>query len=188
MKSSATTVAAYLAALPAERRKLLAAVRRVIRANLDAELEEGLQYGMIGYYVPHRVYPAGYHCDPRQGVPYAGLAAQKHYCSLYLMALYGSPQAESWFRQQWAKTGKKLDLGKCCVRFRTLDDLDLDTIGEAIRRVPARAFLAQYEAALGPRAARAKPAAREKPTAKTATPKAAARRKPVPKKASRKRG
>lgn len=163
MKSSATTVAAYLAELPAERRKLLQAVRRVIRANLDAELEEGLQYGMIGYYVPHRVYPAGYHCDPRQGVPYAALAAQKNYCSIYLMSLYGSPTEEAWFRQRWAQTGKKLDSGKCCVRFRTLDDLDLGIIGEAIRRVPARAYLAHYEAALGPRAARSKPAKRKQP-------------------------
>lgn len=149
MQSKATTVAQYLADLPADRRAALEAVREVILDNLDADYEEGVQYGMIGYYVPHRVFPAGYHCDPRQPLPFAGLASQKNHMSLYMMALYaGSDDIEKWFRKAWAATGKKLDMGKSCIRFRKLEDLALDVIGEAVRRVPARAFVARYQAGL----------------------------------------
>ena len=88
MQSKATTVSDYLASLPPDRRTAIEAVRKVILANLDKDYEEGMQYGMIGYYVPHRVYPAGYHCDPKQGLPFAGLASQKNYMSVYLMGLY----------------------------------------------------------------------------------------------------
>ena len=102
------------------------AVRAVILDNLDDEYEEGMQYGMIGYYVPHRVYPAGYHCDPRQPLPFAGLAAQKNHMSLYLCSAYGDHAEARWLRQAWAKSGKKLDMGKSCVRFRSIDDLPLD--------------------------------------------------------------
>src|SRR6188508_412382 len=111
MQSKAATVAEYLAELPPERRQAIEAVRKVIRQNLDPVYEEGMQYGMIGYLVPHRVFPAGYHCDPRQPLPFAGLASQKGYMSLYLMCVYGMTETEEWFREQWAKTGKKLDMG-----------------------------------------------------------------------------
>jgi hypothetical protein len=119
-----------------------------------------MDYGMIGYSVPHSVYPAGYHCNPRQPLPFAGLASQKNYMSLYLMSIYcgcdGGTETEHarWFRRAWARSGKKLDAGKVCIRFKTLDDLPLDLIGEAIRRVPARTYIKYYEAA---RAAQAKP-------------------------------
>ena len=112
-------------------------MRKVILKNLDKDYEEGMQYGMIGYYVPHRVYPAGYHCDPKQPLPFACLASQKNYMSLYLMCVYGDTPLAKWFAAAWAKTGKKLDMGKSCVRFKKLDDLALDVIGEAIRRLPA---------------------------------------------------
>ena len=157
MRSSAMTVAAYLAALPEDRRHAIEAVRKVILDNLDEEYEEGIQYGMIGYYVPHRVYPAGYHCDPRQPLPFAALASQKGYMSLYLMCIYGNEALRSWFEQAWAKAGKKLDMGKSCVRFKKLDDLALDVIGEAIRRVPARKYIEAIESArAGSGAGRAK--------------------------------
>lgn len=147
MQSRAATVDDYLAALPAERREVLGAVRKVIRDNLDEDYEEGMQYGMIGYYVPHRVYPAGYHCDPKQPLPFAGLASQKNYMSLYLMCVYGETPLATWFRQAWAKTGKKLDMGKSCIRFKKLDDLAIDVIAEAVRRVPARKYVEYCEAA-----------------------------------------
>ena len=134
MQSKATTVEQYLAELPEDRRKALEAVRRVVLKNLDKDYEEGIQYGMIGYYVPHRVFPKGYHCDPKQPLPFAGLASQKNHMSLYLMCIYGESDLSRWFRQAWAKTGKKLDMGKACVRFKKLDDLALDVIAEAIRR------------------------------------------------------
>jgi hypothetical protein len=155
MQSKSPTVEAYLLSVPSDRRHAISSVREVILENLDASYEEGMQYGMIGYYVPHRVYPKGYHCDPTQPLPFAGLASQKNYMSLYLMSVYcgcvdDSPrnQHAEWFRDAWAKTGKKLDMGKACIRFKKLDDLPLDLIGDAIRRVPASMYIDFCEASL----------------------------------------
>jgi hypothetical protein len=147
MQSKATTVDEYLAGLPEDRRKAIETVRRIVLDNLDKDYEEGIQYGMIGYYVPHRVYSAGYRCDPKQPLPFAGLASQKNYMSLYLMCTYGNTEHASWFQQAWAKTGKKLDMGKSCVRFKKVEDLALDVIAEAIKRVPARKYIEYCEAA-----------------------------------------
>jgi hypothetical protein len=147
MQSKATTVRQYLAELPAERRFIIEAVRAVILENLDPLFAEGMQYGMIGYFVPHRVYPAGYHCDPKQPLPFICLASQKNYLSLYLGCVYG-PEREQPFRAAWAKTGKKLDMGKACVRFKKLDDLALEVIGNVIRRTRARDFIKYYESTL----------------------------------------
>lgn len=158
MQSKATTVEAYLAELPEDRRAAIAAVRKVILKNLDKNYAEAMQYGMIGYAVPHTVFPPGYHCDPKQPLPFAALASQKNYMSLYLMGLYcgcGEPGTTDaaghsttpdakWFHDAWAKTGKKLDMGKSCIRFKKLDDLPLDVIGEAIKRVPAALYIDRY--------------------------------------------
>lgn len=141
MTSKATTVEQYLSELPPERRAVLEAVRAEIRQNLDPDYEEGIQYGMIGYYIPHRIHPAGYHCDPRQPVPYMGLAAQKNHFSLYLMPIYASPELLAWFQAEWAKTGKKLDMGKACVRFKKLEDLPLAVIGKAVKKTPVKKAL-----------------------------------------------
>ena len=158
MQSKAKTVKEYIASLPEDRRAAIEAVRKVILANLDKDYEEGMQYGMIGYYVPHRVYPAGYHCDTKQPLPFAALASQKNYMSVYLMALYcgcadgvGDTKLVTWFREAWAKSGKKLDQGKACTRFKKLDDLALDVLGEAIRRVPAKEYIEVYEKSVGRR-------------------------------------
>jgi len=145
MQSQATTVKQYLAELPEDRRTAIAAVRKVIRANLNDGFEEGMQYGMIGYYVPHRIYPAGYHCDPAQPLPFTCLASQKNYMSLYMMTVYDDAPLAEWFQSAWAATGKKLDRGKSCIRFRKLDDLPLEVIGEAIRRMTVEDFVAFYE-------------------------------------------
>ncbi len=142
----AASVRDYLAALPEDRRKALEAVRTVIRKNLPKGVEEGMQYGMIGYYIPHSVYPDGYHCDPKQPLPYAGLASQKNHMGLYLMCNYGDPEQDRWFREAWTKTGKKLDMGKCCVRFKKIEDVPLDVVGKAVKRMTAKKFIAHYEA------------------------------------------
>lgn len=147
MISKAKTVKEYLSSLPADRRAALSAVRAVIRKNLDKGYKEGLQYGAIGYYVPHSVYPAGYHCDPKQPLPFVGLGSQKNHMSFGIMTLYLDPEADAWFRREWAKTGKKLDMGKVCIRFRKLEDLPLELIGRAIARVPVADCVALYEAA-----------------------------------------
>src|SRR5690242_14440135 len=148
MQDKATTVEQYLSGLPEDRREALGAVRQVVLENLDKDYEEGMQYGMIGYYVPHRVYPAGYHCDPKQPLPFAGLASQKNHMSLYLMCIYGDSEQSRWFQNAWARTGKKLDMGKACVRFKRLDDLALDVIAEAIKRVPAKTYIEHCETAI----------------------------------------
>jgi hypothetical protein len=144
MQSKATTVAQYLDALPPERRDAIEAVRQVILDNIDGDIEEGIQYGMLGYYVPHRVFPRGYHCDPAQPVPYAALASQKNHMALYLMFAYTDGANEALLREGFEKAGRKLDMGKSCVRFRKLDDLVLPVIGEAIRRTPGAKHIAQY--------------------------------------------
>ena len=150
MQSKAQTVKDYLAELPDDRRAAIEAVRKVIRKNLPKGYEEGMQYGMIGYYVPHELYPPGYHCDPKQPLPFAGLASQKNHMAVYLTCQYGDAKREEWFRNAWAKTGKKLDMGKSCIRFKRVDELALDVLGEAIARVPPAAYIKHYEAALKP--------------------------------------
>ena len=149
MQSKATTVEKYLAELSADRRAALEAVRKVILKNLDKDYEEGMSYGMIGYYIPHRLFPQGYHCDPSQPLPFAGLASQKNHMSVYLMCCYGESPLKDWFEQTWAKTGKKLDMGKSCIRFKRVDDLALDVIAEVIRRVPAKKYIENYVAVRG---------------------------------------
>jgi hypothetical protein len=148
MQSRAATVDDYLAELTPDRREIITAVRRVILQNLDRDFEEGMQYGMIGYYVPHRVYPAGYHCNPSQPLPYACLASQKNYVSLYLMSAYAGGAEENWLKSAWKQAGKRLNTGKCCIRFKKLDDVPLAVIGEAIHRVPAKKHIAQYESVI----------------------------------------
>lgn len=182
MRSEARTVDDYLAQLPPDRRATIAAVRKVIRDNLGEGYEEGMQYGMVGYYVPHRLFPAGYHCDPKQPVPFASLASQKNHLSLYLFCTYCSPAESEWFRAEWAKAGKRLDMGKSCIRFKRVDDLALDVIARALRRAPLRKFLKSYQAALVPapapsvprarasRAERAKSAVKPAPAKRTAAP------------------
>ncbi len=178
MQSKAPTVEAYLASLPKDRRTVIAAVRRVILDNLDTGYEEGMQYGMIGYFVPHRLYPPGYHCDPSQPLPFAGLASQKNYLSIYLMSVYGDGELAAWFREAWAKSGRKLDMGKCCVRFRRIEDVALEVIGEVIRRAPAKKYIERYESlikAMGKRPVKSGTSAVKK-TAKKSAKKKPARR------------
>ena len=187
MQSKAVAVEDYLAELPEDRRRAVEAVRAVIRENLDSDYEEGMQYGMIGYYVPHRIYPEGYHCDPKQPLPFVCLASQKNYLSLYMYGPYTSRADIEWLHKAWAKSGKKLDMGKSCIRFRRAEDLALDVIAEAIRRMPARKFIAQYEAA---RDANRKSASKKKaaPKAKSSPAKAkSARKTPAPRKTGRRK-
>jgi len=148
MQSKAATVAEYLASLPEDRRQALEALRKVIRANLDKDLEEGMQYGMIGYYVPHSVFPAGYHCDPKQPLPFAGLASQKNHMSMYVMAMYAHGDSENEltrsFQEAWKRTGRKLDMGKCCIRFKKLEDVPLELVGATMKKLTVKSFIGAY--------------------------------------------
>lgn len=145
MQSSAKTVTEYLQSLPGDRREAISAVRKVILANLPKGYEECMSYGMIGYVVPHSIYPAGYHCDPKLPLPYAGLASQKNYMSFYVMTVYGDQATEQWFRKAWQAAGKKLNMGKCCVRFKKLADVPLEVIGQLVARVPVAQYIARIE-------------------------------------------
>lgn len=148
MQSKATTVEDYLASLPEDRRAALSAVRAVILKNLDRDYREGMGYGMVGYSVPHSVFGPGYHCDPRQPLPFAGLASQKQHMSLYIMCIYGESPIKDWFVKSWRATGKKLDMGKSCIRFNRIEDVPLELVGELFRRVPAKKWIEMYTESL----------------------------------------
>jgi len=144
MQSKAATVEEYLRQLPPDRREAISAVRKVILRNLGKGYQECMQYGMIGYCVPHSIFPDGYHCDPRQPLPFAGLASQKQYMSIYLISGYAAPAVSRKFQIAWAKTGKKLDMGKCCIRFKRAEDLALDVIAQTIREFPVKKYIELY--------------------------------------------
>lgn len=147
MQSKATTVEEYLEELTDGRREAVTAVRNVILKNLPKGYEEGMQYGMIGYFVPHSIYPDGYHCNPEQPLPFASVASQKNYISIYLMCVYSNLQHKEWFREAWEKTGTKLNMGKSCVRFKKIEDVPLQVIGQAVKKVPVKKFIQSYEEA-----------------------------------------
>ena len=136
----------YIASLPEERRRAVAAVRDVVRRNLPPGFEEGMQYGMIGWYVPLERFPDTYNGQP---LGLAALASQKNYMSLYLNNVYGDRETERWFRERYAASGKRLSMGKSCVRFTKLEDLPLDVIGETIARADVDRYLAHYGEARG---------------------------------------
>ncbi len=145
MQSKAKTVAEYLEELPDERRPAISRIRAAIRKNLPKGFVECMNYGMIGYVVPHKQYPAGYHVNPKDPLPFAALASQKNHLAFYLMTLYQKPGTADWLRERFQAAGRKLDMGKSCIRFRKIDDVPLDIIGEAVSRVSMADFIARYE-------------------------------------------
>ena len=140
--STAATVQEYLDSLPADRRAVAVAVRETVLRYLPAGYHEAMSWGMISYGIPLEAYPRTYNGQP---LGYAALAAQKNYYALYLMAVYGDPMREAQLREGFAHAGKKLDMGKSCVRFRRLEDLPLDLIGEVIASTPPAELIAIYE-------------------------------------------
>ena len=144
MKSDAATVEEYLAGLPEDRREALEAVRGVVLENLPEGYEECISSGMISYVVPLSRYPDTYNGQP---LALASLASQKRHMALYLNNVYSDPETREWFVAAYAATGKRLDMGKSCVRFRRLDDFPLDVVAQAIARTSVDAFLSLYEAA-----------------------------------------
>jgi hypothetical protein len=145
MKSKATTIDGYLEALPADRREAISEVRKLILKRLPRGYQEVIQYGVLGYVVPLEKFPAGYLNRKNEPLPYICLASQKNYMSIYMMSVYGEDETE--FRRQYKATGKRLDMGKCCVRFRKLEDLPLDVIGNAVARYPVNQWIAMCETA-----------------------------------------
>ena len=146
MQSKAATVGAYMKELAPERRKAIMTLRKTIKANLDEGIREIMQYGMIGYAIPHSIYPDGYHCDPSQPLPFLSLASQKNHIGLYLFCLYCDPAEVERFSAAWKKTGKRLDMGKSCVRVKALDDVPLEVLGKTVKRMTVKKFIKAYEA------------------------------------------
>jgi hypothetical protein len=132
----------YIDALPPERQAVITAMRQLLLRSLPPGYEESLAWGMLSYVIPLARYPKTYNGQP---LMYAALAAQKHYCSLYLMCVYQSPEKERWLRQEFSKAGKKLDMGKSCLHFRSLADLPLEAIAQVIAGTPPDQFIAAYE-------------------------------------------
>lgn len=143
MQSDATTVDEYLTELGDDRREAVGAVRQVILNNLPDGYEEIMQYGMISYVVPLDVLADTYNGQP---LMYIALASQKQYMSLYLTNVYGDESVEKWFKERYLATGKKLNMGKSCVRFRKLDDLPLELVAEVVARTPIDEFVTIYQA------------------------------------------
>jgi hypothetical protein len=145
----AKTIDEYLAALPDDRRHAVTEIRRVINKNIPKGFAEGISYGMISWYVPHSLYPAGYHCDPSKPLMLISLASEKNHIALYHMGIYAGPLAD-WFKKEWPRhSSRKLDMGKSCVRFRKFEDVPLKLIGELAAQLTPKAWIATYEAALG---------------------------------------
>jgi hypothetical protein len=162
-KTSATTVKELLVELPDDRRRVISAVRDVVVKNLPSGYHEGIGHGMITYAIPLERYPNTYNGQP---LMYAALAAQKNHYALYLMCVYGSSERQGWLATEFRKAGKKLDMGKACVRFKKLDDLPLDVIGKCIAATTPGKYIEGYEKVKPPAGQAKKAAAKTK--AKTA--------------------
>jgi uncharacterized protein YdhG (YjbR/CyaY superfamily) len=158
----------YLARLPSDRRAAVSKVRAVINANLPAGYEEKIQYGMISWCVPESVLPAK-DVYNKQPLCLASLASQKHHMAVYLLHVYGDPKLRGWFEKAYQQTGKKLDMGQSCVRFKNLDALPLDVIGEAMSKVTVDRYVAGYRRLRDSRK-KPKPATRKSAAAKAKKP------------------
>ncbi|MBL7703653.1 MAG: DUF1801 domain-containing protein [Ferruginibacter sp.] len=146
MQSKANTVDEYLSEVPAERQEAMNKLRKVIKKNLPKGFKEGMGYGMMGYSVPHSIYPAGYHCNPKDPLPFAGLASQKNSINFYHMGIYADPKLLKWFTDAYAKAGVgKLDMGKSCIRFKKPENIPYDLIGELCSKMTVDDWINMYE-------------------------------------------
>lgn len=146
MQYDAKTPDGYIAGLPDDRKEAISALRKVINDNLPKGFEEAVGYGHIGWVVPYETYPAGYHCDPAQPLPFMGVASQKNHIALYSMCLYSLPEQLAWFQSEWPKhTSRRLDMGKSCIRFKKADDIPFKLIGELASQITPREWVEIYE-------------------------------------------
>ena len=146
MQSKAATVEAYIAELPEDRKKAMSELRKVINKNLPKGFKEEMNYGNIGYVIPHSIYPAGYHCDPKLPLPFMGIASQKNSINFYHMGIYADPKLLKWFTNAHAKASpKRLDMGKSCVRYKTPDDIPYKLLGELVSKITVDDWINLYE-------------------------------------------
>lgn len=146
MQYQATTADDYVSQIPEDRKPVFETLRQTILNNLPKGFEEGIQYGMIGYVVPHSVYPDGYHCDPKIPLPFMSIASQKNSINLYHMGIYAKPELYNWFIAEYPKhSSRKLDMGKSCIRFKKIDDIPFDLIAELCTKMTAQEWIDVYE-------------------------------------------
>lgn len=145
MKNNSKSVKDYLASIPEDRRKIIQKLRTTILKNLPEGFEETINYGMIGYVVPLSLYPEGYHCNPKEPLPFINLANQKHHIALYHIGLYVDKKLNDWFIGKYTKYSKKPDVGKSCIRFKNFDEIPYDLIGELVRKLTPHDWIRIYE-------------------------------------------
>ena len=146
MQYNANTPDEYIEAIPEERREAMQNLRRVITENLPQGFSEVLNYGMIGYTVPHEIYPNGYHCDPKLPLPFINIASQKNFIAVYHMGIYADKELMDWFINEHPKYVKtKLDMGKSCIRFKKTDQIPLKLIGELVAKMTPEKWIEIYE-------------------------------------------
>ncbi|QQX76859.1 MULTISPECIES: DUF1801 domain-containing protein [Aequorivita] len=149
MQSKASTPDQYIAELPEDRKEVMQKLRDTVNKNLPKGFEETMQYGMLGYVVPHSIYPDGYHCNPKDALPFMALASQKNHIGFYHMGIYSDPALMKWFTEEYPKhaTGK-LDMGKSCIRFKNPKKIPFDLLGELTTKVSVDEWIAKYESIL----------------------------------------
>jgi len=146
MQSDAKTPDQYIAELPDDRRAVIEKLRKVSQDSLPDGFKEVMGYGMMGYVVPHEIYPNGYHCNPKDPLPFFGFASQKNSVNIYHMVLYSDKKLHDWFVSEFPKHSKaRLDMGKSCVRFKKLDDIPYDLIGELLTKITVEDWISMYE-------------------------------------------
>lgn len=146
MKTEGTTAEQLIANSPEERQGALKELRKTILDNLPAGFEECINYGMISYVVPHSMYPAGYHCDPKLPLPFLSFASQKNFMAFYHMGLYADPELLDWFVSEYGQVSKtKLDMGKSCVRFKKPDQIPFELIGKLVAKMRPEDWIERYE-------------------------------------------
>ena len=149
MKYEAATVDEYINQLPEERQEVIIKLRKILRSNLPKGFSEQLSYNMIGFVVPHDIYPGGYHCNTALPVPFINLASQKNFIALYHMGLYANPELLEWFVSEFPKhSRRKLDMGKSCIRFKKMDDVPYQLIEELAKKMSVKQWINVYEKAL----------------------------------------
>ncbi|MEM1186681.1 MAG: DUF1801 domain-containing protein [Planctomycetota bacterium] len=168
------SVRELLSEMPPERREIVEALRDTIKKNLDPDITEGVHSGMIGYAIPHSVYPPGYHCAPSQPLPFVSIANQKGHVGVYLFCVYCDPAEKKRFVETWEKTGLRLDMGASCVRLKKLEQIPLDVIGKSIKRMTAAKFIKVYESSLAGGASPKEKTAKKAKASKKAAKKAVA--------------
>ena len=148
MTSDAKTPNEYINSLPEDRKMYMEKLRNVILKNLPKGFQEGMGYGMMGYSVPHSIYPKGYHCKPTDPLPFMGMASQKNSINFYHMGIYANKELYDWFVAEYPKhSTRKLDMGKSCMRFKKFEDIPFDLIGELVTKVSVEDWIATYESA-----------------------------------------